>query len=121
MRQIHTSIVSMHLATRGNNKILRTPPPHIVAPLPNSEQINHPSSNHNYTKSTTQHNHDHYAPFVTLTYTPHFTLSLQLHPHAHHIVTPGFVDRPARVTALLVRWTKKLTGGPQAVISNYPF
>ena len=29
MRHIHTSIVSMHLGTRGNNKILRTPPPHI--------------------------------------------------------------------------------------------
>ena len=25
---IHISIVSRHLATRGNNKILRTPPPH---------------------------------------------------------------------------------------------
>ena len=42
----------MHLATRGNNKIRRTPPPHIsiseeilfaslVAHLPNAEQINH--------------------------------------------------------------------------------
>ena len=29
MRHIHTSIVSRHLATRGNNKILRTLPPHI--------------------------------------------------------------------------------------------
>ena len=29
MRHIHTSIVAMHLATRGNNKILRTPLPHI--------------------------------------------------------------------------------------------
>ena len=29
IRQIHTSIVSRHLAKRGNNKILRTPPPHI--------------------------------------------------------------------------------------------
>ena len=29
MRHIHTYIVSRHLATRGNNKILRTPPPHI--------------------------------------------------------------------------------------------
>ena len=29
MRHIHISIVSMYLATRGNNKILRTPPPHI--------------------------------------------------------------------------------------------
>ena len=28
MRHIHTSIVSRHLATRGNNKILRTPTPH---------------------------------------------------------------------------------------------
>ena len=28
MRHIHTSIVSRHLVTRGNNKILRTPPPH---------------------------------------------------------------------------------------------
>ena len=53
MRHIHTFIVSMHLATRGNDKILRAPPPHIssseeilsaslVAPLPNSEQINLP-------------------------------------------------------------------------------
>ena len=29
MRHIHTSIVSRHLAIRGNNKILRTPPPNI--------------------------------------------------------------------------------------------
>ena len=29
MHHIHTSIVSRHLATRRNNKILRTPPPHI--------------------------------------------------------------------------------------------
>ena len=35
MRHIHPSIVSRHLATRGNNKILRTPPPHISS----SEEI----------------------------------------------------------------------------------
>ena len=29
MRYMHTSIVSRHLATIGNNKILCTPPPHI--------------------------------------------------------------------------------------------
>ena len=29
MRHIHTSIVSRHLVTRGNNNILCTPPPHI--------------------------------------------------------------------------------------------
>ena len=49
MRHIHTYSVSMHLATRGHNKILRTPPPHIISseeilvaslvtPLPNLEQ-----------------------------------------------------------------------------------
>ena len=30
MHHIHTSIVFMHLATIDNNKILRTPPPHIL-------------------------------------------------------------------------------------------
>ena len=102
MRHIHTYIVSRHLATRGNNKILRTPPPHIssseellpaslVAPLPNSEQIYHPSSNQIYIKSTPNHIHHHYA----LSHTRH-TSSLQLHPHTHHFGTPGFVDRPRR-------------------------
>ena len=54
MCHIHAFIVSRHLATRGNNKILRTPPPNISssvqilptllgAPLLNSEQINRPS------------------------------------------------------------------------------
>ena len=86
MRHIHTSIVSRHLATRGNNKILRTPPPHIgsseerlpaslVAPLPSSEQTNLPSSNHTYTKSTPKHIHHHYAPSVTSTHTTHIISS----------------------------------------------
>ena len=35
MHHIHTSIVPMHLAIRGNNTILRTPPPHISS----SEEI----------------------------------------------------------------------------------
>ena len=35
MRHIHTSIVSRHLVTRGNNKIQSTPPPHISS----SEEI----------------------------------------------------------------------------------
>ena len=35
MRHIHTSTVCRHLATRGNNKILRTSPPHFFS----SEQI----------------------------------------------------------------------------------
>ena len=35
MRHIHSSIVSRHLVTRGNTKILRTPQPHIIS----SEEI----------------------------------------------------------------------------------
>ena len=39
----------------------------------------------------------HPSPLCPLcnTHTRH-TSSLQLHPHTHHIVTPGFVDRPRR-------------------------
>ena len=102
MRHIDTSIVSRHLATRDNNKILRTPPPalkryfpaSLVAPLPNSEQINHPSSKYTYTQSRRQNTSiTTIPPSVTLTHTTH-TPSLQLHPHTNHIVTPGIVDRP---------------------------
>ena len=86
MRDMHTYIISSHLATRGNNKILRTPPSplaglnryflaSLVAPLPNSEQINHPSSSHIYTKSTSNHIHHHYSPSVTLTHTTHIIAS----------------------------------------------
>ena len=86
MCHIHTFIVSRHQAIRSNNKILRTRPPHIsssekyfpnslVAPLPNSEQINHSSSKYTYTKLTPNHIH------------------LQLHPHTHHVVTHGLVNR----------------------------
>ena len=73
MRHIHTSIVSRHLATRGNNKILRTPPPHLH------------SSNHTYTKSTPKHIHHYYAPSVTSTHTTHIISSTAptYAPHCH--------------------------------------
>ena len=93
---IHTSIVSMHLATRCNNKILRTPPPQLaalkryfsaslVAPLPNSKQINYPSSSQMYIKSTPNHIHHHYVPSVTLTHTTHIISSTApiYAPHCH--------------------------------------
>ena len=96
MRHIHTSIVSRHLATRGNNKILRTPLPHtssseerlpasLVAPLPNPEQTNLLSSNHTYTKSTPKHIHHHYAPSVTSTHTTHI-ISSTAPTYAPHII-----------------------------------
>ena len=62
--------------------------------MPNSEQINHPSLNHIYTKLMPNHIHHHYAPSVTSTHTTH--IISQLHPHTHHIVTDGFWDRPCR-------------------------
>ena len=71
MCHIYTPIVSRHQATRDNNKILGTPPTHsseeilpasLVAPLPNSDQINHPFSNHTYTKAMPNHIHHNYAP-----------------------------------------------------------
>ena len=116
----------MHLATRGNNKILRTPPPHISS----SEEIllrltrrthaqfrtyNHPFSNQTYTKSTPNRIHTHYAPSVTLTHTRH-TLSLQLHRHTHH----NLWTDPAGVTELLASGTEKLSSGPQTRRSDSP-
>ena len=87
-----------------HNKILRTPPPHIisteeispslVAPLSNSEQINHPFSTHTYTKSMPNYIHYQYAPFVTLTHTIYIISSTTptYKPRCH----PGFLDRPHR-------------------------
>ena len=95
----------MHLAIRGNNKILRTPPPHISS----SEEIlprltrrtlaQLRTNNSPFLKSYLQevNTKSHPSPLCPLcnthTHTRH-TSSLQLHPHTHHIVTPGFVDRP---------------------------
>ena len=76
MRHIHTSILSGHLTTRGNTKycarlhntlsaLKRYFPASLVTPLPNSEQINCPSSNHTYTKSTLR-SRNHYGVSVYL-------------------------------------------------------
>ena len=60
-------------------------PASLVAPLPDSEQINHPSSNHTCTKPTPNHIHHHYAPAVTLTQTTHIISSTAptYAPHCH--------------------------------------
>ena len=80
MRHIHPSIVSRHLATRGNNKILRTPPPHTSS----SEEIlprltrrtlaqlrtnKSPFLKSYLHKVDAKHIHHHYAPSVTSTHT----------------------------------------------------
>ena len=106
MRHIHTSIVSRHLATRGNHIILRTPPPHISS----SEEILPRLTRRTLTQLRTNK-----SPFLKFIFTQsgrqityittmpplqhshtRYTSSLQLLPHTHHIVTPGFVDRPRR-------------------------
>ena len=60
-------------------------PASFVAPLPNSEQTNLPSSNHTYTKSTTKHIHHHYAPSITSIHTTHIISSAAptYTPHCH--------------------------------------
>ena len=130
MRHIHTSIVSRHVATRGNNKILRTPPPHIisseerppaslVAPLPNSEQTNLPSSNHTYTKSTPNTHPPPLCPLCNIhTHNTHHLFNCT---HIRTTLSPMDVwTDPAGMTVLLARWTKMLAGGPQAGTSDSP-
>ena len=84
-------------------------PASFVAPLPNSEQINLPSSNHTYTMSTPKHIHHHYASFVTST--DHLF-------NCTHIRTTwsprDLWTYNAGVVELLARWRDKLAGGPKA-------
>ena len=102
MRHIHTSIVSMHLATRGNNKILRTPPPHTSSSEEILTRLTRRTLAQLWTNKSpflTSYLHKvdaktHPSPLCPLCNI--HTSSLQLHPHTHHIVAPGFVDRPRR-------------------------
>ena len=106
MRHIHTSIVSRHLATRGNNKILCTPPPHTssseeILPRLTRRTLAQLRTNKSPFLKSYLHKVDakaHQSPLCPLCniHTHDHTSSLQLHPHTHHIVAPGFVDRPRR-------------------------
>ena len=130
MCHIHTSIVSRHLATRGNNKILRTPPPHIIS----SEEILP-----RLTRRTLAQLITNKSPFLKsyLHKVDAKSLPSPLCPlcntHTHdthhlfnctHIRTPlsplDLWTDPAGVTALLARWIVKLAGGPQAGTSDSP-
>ena len=130
MRHIHTSIVSRHLATRGNNKILRTPPPHtssseerlpcltrrILAQLRTNKSPFLKSYLHKVDAKTNP------SPLCPL---------CNIHTHdTHHLfnctrirTTLSPLDLwtdPAGVTARQARWTEKLAGGPQAGTSDPP-
>ena len=128
MRHIHTSIVSRHLATRGNNKKLCTPPPHISS---SEERLPR------FTRRTLAQLRTNKSPFLksylhkvdAKTHSSPLCLLCNIHTHnTHHIfncthirTTMGLWTDPAGVTALLARWTEKLAGGPQAGKSDSPY
>ena len=120
MHHIHTSIVSRHLATRGNNKILRTPPPHTSS----SEEILP-----RLTRRTLAQLRTNKSPFLK-SYL--HKVYAKTHPsplcplcniHTHHLFNCTHIHTtlspldlwtdPAGVTALLA-------GGPQVGTSDSP-
>ena len=110
MCHIHTSIVSRHLVTGGNNKILHTPLPHIgssneILPHITCRTLAQLRTNKSPFLKSYLHNVDakmHPSPLCPLCniHTP----PIQLHPHTNHVLTTGFVGRPYR--------SDKLAGGP---------
>ena len=130
MCHIHTYIVSKHLATRGNNKLLCTSPPQISS----SEEIvprltcrtiaqlrtNNPPFPKSYLHKVDAKSHP--SPLCPLSNT-HTHNTNHLFNCTHIRITLSSQDLwtdPAGVTELLVRWTNKLAGGPKAEISDSP-
>ena len=128
MRHIHISIVSRHLATRGNNKILRTPPPHI-----SSSEERHPR----LTRRTLAHLRTNKSPFLksyfhkvdAKTHPSPLCPLCNIHTHdTHHLFNCTHIRTtlspldwwtdPAGVTALLARWMEKQAGGSQVGTSD---
>ena len=108
MHHIHTSIFSRHLTTRGNNKILRTPPP---PPHTNSFEERLPR----LTRRTLTRLSTNKSPFLksylhkvnAKTHPSPLCPLCNIHTYdTHHLFncthmrtpfsTPGFVDRPRR-------------------------
>ena len=130
MRHIQASIVSRHLSTRGNKKILRTPPPHISS----SEEILLHLTRHTLTQLRTNKSpflkvylhkvnaKSYPSPLCPLSYI-HTQNTHNLFNCTHIRTTLSPLDLwtdPTGVTAMLARWTEKLAGGPQAGRSSSP-
>ena len=134
MRDIHTSIVSQHLAARDNNKILCTHPPQV-----SSTEVNLPQ----HTCRTLAQLRTNTSPFLlsylhkidasthpsplrplvaftnilhhsigTYKHRAYYTTSPQLSTDTHHAVGPGFVEGTQGVAALLDNWREKLAANP---------
>ena len=123
MCHIHTSIVFRHLATRGNNKILCTPPPHISS----SEEIIHRLTRCTLAQVRTNkspflksylHKVDaksHSSPLYALcnTYT-HDTYHFFNCTHIRTTLSPlDLWTDPTGVMELPARWRDKLAGAPK--------
>ena len=123
-------VQSKHLATRGNNKILRTPPPHIIS----SEEILP-----RLTRRTLAYLRSHKSPFLksylhkvdAKSHPSPLCPLCNTHTHdTHHLFNCSHIRTtlspldlwtdPAGVTTLLARWTEKQAGGPQAGRSESP-
>ena len=130
MRQIHTSIVSRLLATRGYNKILLPPPPHTSSyeerlPRLTCRPLAQIRTNKSPFLKSYLHKVDaktHPSPLCPL---------CNIHTHdTHHLFNCTHIRTtlspldlwtdPAGVTALMARWTGKLAGGPQAGTLDSP-
>ena len=127
MRHIYTSIVSRQLATRGNNKTLCTPPPHISS---SEERLPH------LTRRTLAQLRTNKSPFLksylhkvdakshpsplcplcnTHTHDTHDTHHLFNCTHIRTTLSPlDLWTHLAGVMELLARWRVKLAGGPKA-------
>ena len=128
MRHIHTSIVSRHLATRDNNKILRPPTPHInsskeILPRLTRRTLAQLRTNKAPFLKSYLHKVDaksHPSPLFPLCNThTHNTQHLFNCTHIRTTLSPlNMWTDPAGMTALLARWTEKLNSGPQAGTSD---
>ena len=124
MRHIHTSIVSRHLATRGNNQILRIPPPHISSseerlPRLTRRTLAQLRTNKSPFLKSYLHKVDaksHPSPLWPL-YNTHTHDTHNLFNFTHLRISLSTLDLwtdPAGMMELLTIWRDMLAGGPKA-------
>ena len=123
MRHIHTSIVSSHLATRGNYK-LRTPPPHIgsaeeILPRLTRRTIAQLRTNKYPFLKSYLHKVDaksHPSPLCSLCNThTHYTHHLLNYTHIRTTLSLDLWTDPTGVMELLTRWGDNLSGRPKKI------